>query len=466
MWPMRKPGPLPPCVAGGRWLLLTLFFIFAGVSHAATCLEYTVSATSWYPTKEAACSAADIGQDSDEYWTYTVSGATVVGEMCQYQETECRTGGGQCYGPTTKFAHIITRDRVCEDVCTAGKKQTLNFTVGYHATPATNTALNPFVIVDPFYKRLQADKGASICYQGCKIGVPSNDSDVGWISQVAGPNGLYRSSVDIVTQSTSQQCSVDPNADESKSLSPGTAPPTCPGSLGTVNGATVCLPSIADAGIDGGGEARRGNPSAGPKDETKSPSERAKGPGGDGNGSSPTGSNGGGPTGGPATGTNNGSTGKGCNDGSKSPTPACSGKGTNDQDGTKPTTPGKEQANCGAPGQAKCAIDETGTPDGKSAFDKGNKARDEAWDKHKTEFDKMMTGDDEDTKWGVMPSWIRTGACNPWHLGTLPVINAQITIDICPIKAVVDAVMGFLWALGTFIAVYTMVGRTVTQSSI
>lgn len=79
----------------------------------------------------------------------------------------------------------------------------------------------------------------------------------------------------------------------------------------------------------------------------------------------------------------------------------------------------------------------------------------------------MMTGDDEDTSWGVMPSWIRTGPCNPWNLGTLPIgSGVRIVIDICPIKIVVDAVMTFLWALGTFIAVYTMVGRTVTQSSI
>lgn len=332
----------------------------------------------------------------------------------------------------------------CDDpVCEAGKKQTINFTFGYHATPSTNMALNPVVKGDPFMRQLQKDKGATMCYEGCKVGVPPFEGDDGWVSQVAGPNGLYRSSVDLVTQSTSQNCTeASPEA-----VMSGTTPPSCPGSLGTVNGATVCLPSVADAGIDGGGEARRGNPTAGPKDETKSPSERAKGPGGDGNGSGPTGSNGGGATGGPATGPNNGSGRVGCNDGSKSPTPACSGKGTNDQDGTKPTTPGKEQANCGAPGQPKCGIDETGTPE-KVGDDKYNSKLDQYKTDSKNAADQIKgEGASEFSTYATFFSAPPLKTCDPIELPTVAGVDMGSISKQCDVVDGVRSIMSYIWAL-------------------
>lgn len=424
-----------------RALIVWFLLYVCGVVYAADdCLNYRVGDSGpWHSTKSAACSAASAGK------TYTGQTASVVSSdpLCVLS---VKADGP--YPPQEQQFGYDQKAVVCPEPCQAGSKKTINFTTGYHATPATNTALNPFIIVDPFYRQLQKDKGATMCYQGCKVGVPPNDSDVGWISQVAGPNGLYRSSVDIETQSTSQTCTVDPNSDASKSASTGTAPPTCPGSLGTVNGATVCLPSVADAGIDGGGEVTRGNPPAGPKDETKSPSERAKGPGGTGNGAAPNGSNGGGPTGGPASGPNNGSSRTGCNDGSKAPAPPCSGKGTNDQDGTvtKPAT-GKEQAACGAPGQPKCGIDETGTPE-KVGDDKYNSKLDQYKTDSKNAGDQIKgEGDGVFSSYTTFFAAPALQACEPVELPAVAGVSLGSISKQCDVVEGVRSVMAYIWAL-------------------
>lgn len=436
-----------------RLVLLFLSGCFVFPSWAATpCYEYqllTQPEKGWFSSSQAACGAFSYPALGDGWSEKSrgVSGSADDGSL--YCTVNFHFDNGAWTNDSVMGSQILRRSKpACDDVCKAGAKKTINFTVGYHATPATNTALNPFIIVDSFYRQLQKDKGATMCYEGCKVGVPHNESDVGWISQVAGPNGLYRSSVDIETRSTSQACTVDPNSDASKSASTGTAPPTCPGSLGTVNGATVCLPSVADAGIDGGGEATRGNPPAGPKDETKSPSERAKGPGGTGNGSSPSGSNGGGPTGGPASGPNNGSSRTGCNDGSKAPAPPCSGKGTNDQDGTvtKPAT-GKEQAACGAPGQPKCGIDETGTPE-KVGDDKYNSKLDQYKTDSKNAGDQIKgEGDGVFSSYTTFFAAPALQACEPVELPTAAGVSLGSISKQCDVVEGVRYVMAYIWAL-------------------
>lgn len=457
----RKLGYLSPCVAGGRVPLLAHFFILILTlltlsAHAADplCTSYRVGDQGpWHSSMSAACSAAAAAK------TYTGQTASVVSSDPQCVLSVKADGP---YPAQEQQFGYETKNDVCEQVCKAGPKKGINVTIGYHATPSQNIKLNPLVKTDPFIKLLLSQGKADMCKSGCKVLVDAPTGDTSWVSQVAGPNGLYRSSVDTTYSPSDVPCSTPaPDA-----VTASAKPPSCPGSLGTVNGATVCLPSTTDSGVDLGGDASRGNPTAGDVDANKTPAQRAPGPGGAGNGTG-TGnsSNGGGPTGGPATGSNNGPGGKGCNDGSKAPTPACSGRGTNDSDGTttKPPT-GKEQQACGAPGQPKCSIDETGTPDGKSVFDKAKSDMDAEWDKKKTELDKFMNGGDKDTSWGVTPSWLHTGGCSPWSLGTLPVINVQINVDICPIKNVVDAVMSFIWAVGTFFAVTSLVFRTTTQS--
>ena len=467
----RKLGYLPPCVAGGWVPLLAHFFIlyflsFSAFAQESICYEYKVSTTSdpnatWHTTQSAACSA-EASWSTNTRPGYEVSFTATAGPpdlVCTYRRTP--QGGATTVGTW----NLARRTRACEQVCEPGPKGAVNFTVGYHATSSTNLALNPLAKADPFWKQLEKDRGGTMCHEGCKVGISLPDEGAQpYISQVAGENGLYRSSAELDIQGTSQRCSESPP----DSVNPTSTPPACDGTLGTVKLSPVCLPSTVESGIDlsGLGEAIRGNPTAGKVDPSKTTAQKAAGPGGTGNGTSPTGANGGGPTGGPATGTNNGSTGKGCNDGSKSPAPACSGKGDLDSDGTT-DKPGedKEQQACGAPGQPKCRIDETGTPDGKSAFDSSKDKLNSEFDKLTTELDKIKSSDGKDTSWGVMPSWIQTGGCSPWNLGTIPYIDKQITIDICAIKPYVDGVMNFLWALGTFFAVISMVFRVTTNTS-
>ena len=471
----RKLGYLPPCVAGG-WvpllahfsILLLLLLSFVARAADPICYEYRFGNGPWKKSISEACTAwgayeqAQLNSQPGHSWSinsaFVVPGTVCSGSLILNANVSYLVAGHIAGRSIT----VEQRTVVCEEVCKVGPKGSVNITAGYHATPATNVKLNPLIKADPFVKQLQTDKGATMCYEGCRVGVaPAADGDF-WISQVAGPNGLYRSSADVSIQGTSQQCS-----EASPDAVTRTAPaPACPGSTGSVNGAVVCLPSVSDSGFDMGGEAKRGNPPAGLVIPGKTDKERGEGPGGSGNGTGPAGSNGGGSTGGPATGSNNTPGGKGCNDGSKTPTPACSGKGELDADGTT-DKPGedKEQQACGAPGQPKCRIDETGTPDGKDAFNSAKEKLDSEFDKLTTELDKIKSPDGKDTSWGVMPTWIQTGACSPWNLGTLPIIDRQIKIDICAIKPYVDGVMNFLWALGTFFAVISMVFRVTTNTS-
>ena len=475
----RKLGYLPPCVAGG-WVpllahvLILLLTLFSFAVHAADplCKEYQFVNAGWFKTPQEACDAwaskAQVSQITPAFqfrnWVHSLSGSG-ASATCYLQWDYAYLGSSTWMVTGMGSGSVQVREVVCEEVCKPGPKGSVNVTVGYHATPSTNIKLNPLVKADPFFKQLEKDRGGTMCYQGCKVGVHLPDEGADWwVSQVAGPNGLYRSSATIDIQGTSQQCSeAIPDAVTSTAT-----PPACPGATSNVNGATVCLPSTTDTTPGTAPtDAIRGNPSAGPTDPSKPTSERAPGPGGAGNGSGTGGaSNGGGASGGPATGSNNTPGGKGCNDGSKSPELPCSGKGELDADGTT-DKPGedKEQQACGAPGQPKCRIDETGTPDGKDAFNSAKEKLDSEFDKLTTELEKIKSPDGKDTSWGVMPTWIQTGACSPWNLGTLPIIDRQITIDICAIKPYVDGVMNFLWALGTFFAVISMVFRVTTNTS-
>jgi hypothetical protein len=449
--------------------LLAHFFIaflalVSGFTHAAdTCYQWRIyggAAAGVYPSADAACAAAFATGQTNGYQNRTTVAASGASATCERFQTAIPGQGWSSYESVYREAGTD-----CEPVCKAGPKKRINVTIGYHATPSQNIRLNPLVKTDPFIKQLLSQGKADMCKDGCKSLVDAPTGDKSWVSQVAGPNGMYRSSVDTTYTPSDQPCSTaSPDA-----VSSSATPPACTGVTGTsASGATICIPSEIDDDNLGlsGGEATRGNPTAGDIPANQTDRDRARGPGGSGNGSG-TGnaSNGGGASGGPATGRNNTPGGRGCNDGTKSPTPPCSGSGEIDADGNTDKPPdGEEQQACGAPGQPKCRIDETGTPDGKGVFDKAKSDMDAEWDKKKTELDKFMNGSDKDTSWGVMPSWLHTGGCSPWSLGTLPVINVQINVDICPIKNVVDAVMSFIWAVGTFFAVTSLVFRTTTQS--
>lgn len=441
-----------------------LLVSFAARAAAPICKEYQFGDAGWFKTVIQACDAwasktqAVQGANSSynfRNWAHAVDGDGESARCNMSWEYSSKAPGSE-WSTTGMGAGVVqTRTVECEEVCTSGKQGVVNLTTGYKATPTTSVLGTYAKGPDPFVLGLVKNKGAVMCYRGCKVQMPdpetsTHDSEghplLVWTSQVAGPNGLYRESTEFNYVETSVQCSEAPP----DATSPSATPPVCPGSTTTVKGATVCLPSNSEPGLgeagSGKGEANRGNPTAGPTDMSKSPSERAKGPGGDGNGTN--GSNGGGSAGGPATGNNNGSTGKGCNDGSKSPTPACSGKGTNDQDGTvtKPAT-GKEQAACGAPGQPKCGIDETGTPE-KVGDDKYNSKLDQYKTDSKNAGDQIKgEGDGVFSSYTTFFAAPALQACEPVELPAVAGVSLGSISKQCDVVEGVRSVMAYIWAL-------------------
>lgn len=327
-----------------------------------------------------------------------------------------------------------------EDKCAdlSGKDTTINWTVGYTRTPNIDDTPNWALI--GAYPSPPADGVICDPSSTCQVALVTTPSAV-WQSGSPTSEGLYRLSFDYTGQHLGKKCI--PGATDVAGASPNAEQPKCPGAVGEVQGVKGCYgtaanPSRNDVPLSKPAKPSAANPSAGPKPSS------GEGSGNDGAGRTP--SNGdGGPAGGPA--------------------------GAAGAPGTKPdgTTPkpgeGKEQANCGAPGQSKCAIDETGTPDGKSAFDKA-KADMEAEGKRQLDgLESIKRTDDKNTSWGVIPSWIAHGECSPWNLGMLPLGGGiPIEIDICSIVPYVNAVSNFLWAVFTFFATLSMVFRVTTAT--
>lgn len=440
-----------------RGSLLLLFAAAALAAFSASrasepvCYEYKVSTTSdpnatWHTTQSAACSA-EASFSTNTRPGYEVSFTATAGPpdlVCTYRLTPL--------GSVTTVGtwNLARRTRACEKVCERIEEKKTNITIGYHATPSDNLKLNPATKYDPFFKQLMTEGGGTTCIAGCEhfMYKPGADTKT-WVSQVAGTNGLYRSSADVSATQFATPCGGAP----AEGASPSAPIPECNGVLGDVNGATVCLPRNTDTGVDLGGlpDATRGNPPAGEVPPGKDDKERAPGPGGAGNGSGTGGaSNGGGASGGPATGSNNKPGGKGCNDGSKSPELPCSGKGELDADGnTDKPEDGKEQAACGAPGQPKCRIDESGTPG--SVGD----------DKYLSKLDPYKS-DSEAAREQIKS--VGTGIFEPWAmlfsappLATcegfdLPAHAGQSmgAIDPCNVVDGIRTAMAYIWAIAAF----------------
>ena len=137
--------------------------------------------------------------------------------------------------------------------------------------------------------------------------------------------------------------------------------------------------------------------------------------------------------------------------------------------GTTPPTQGGSSGNgddedgmeCGIEGKPACKVkvDEQGTPTGQDAISQDG--LNAAMDKAEEGIAKAIDKTNMDTSWGGVPQWFNSGSCTPWQLGTLPIINKQITLNICVIQPYVIGVMTFLWVVGTFFAIIGMVGRVV-----
>lgn len=250
----------------------------------------------------------------------------------------------------------VYRKPACTNQCAekSGEISTTNVTRGWARSSLANKA-------DQLGTTSAVPK--HICSGGCKFSVLGNEE--AYRSQVPSDQGLYRLSSDVTVIQTDQSC--DGETDMT-SANPSTADMACPGEVGELNGKPYCAIGPGATGVDpnglpgtGNSLDDKGNPKAGPK-----PKE-GEGSGTGGVGRTPSegsGGNMGGPGGAAAGGT-------GTKPGGKAP------DGTTD----KPKE-GKEQEQCGAPGQKPCKIDETDVP---REYDP--KGKDKGIDEWKTKMD-------------------------------------------------------------------------------
>jgi hypothetical protein len=176
-----------------------------------------------------------------------------------------------------------------------------------------------------------------------------------------------------------------------------------------------------------------GNPTAGEKPST------GEGSGTGGAGRTPS-TGDGGPGGGPA---------------------AAAGSGTK-PDGTTPKPEeGKEQANCGAPGQPKCRIDETGTPNGSDVKNKLTDDVNKAADQQKAEIEKAAKLKAD----GWTFSFSLPSGCTALTLAGYQIPGqGALSIDVCKWQPMIHDVMTMLWLIFTVWGCINMVGSTQRSS--
>lgn len=391
-----------------------------------TCDEPVLSGTRWISIWHTCAGTNCYASGNFEILTLASAAcpanSTPAGSACQCN-ANFDESGGQCVAHT--------------NACTAkaGKPFTLRVTIGYTRTPddtdtrAIGSTFNPWA-------------GASVCSGGCTMDFSSVDA--AWVSQSPNAQGLYRNAVDASYVNSGKECTASGTSAADQAVNTQAPQPDCPGYVGEVNGKTGCYGTAAKpvttvpkpTGIPQP-PPQAGNPPAGERPVS-----------GEGSAANPTPAAGnGGPAGGPAAA---GAGGKGGGAG-----------GTSDGKGTTKNADGKDEPTpCGAPGQAVCAVkvDEKGTPENGGDGMSTTKLN-EAMDKLDQGIAKAIDKSSMDTSWGGIPSWFASSSCQPWNLGTLPIINTAVIVNICAVEPYVVGVMSFLWVVGTFFAIVAMVGR-------
>ncbi|MBE7157804.1 MAG: hypothetical protein INR62_05120 [Rhodospirillales bacterium] len=361
-----------------------------------------------------------------------------TGGYCPANSTSV-TGGCQC-----NSGYLEQNGQCVQNQCGAklGVTRIVRWTIGYVRSPD-----------DDDYKYVGGGpniQSGNVCVEGCSYGVGA--AVKGWRSQTPTDQGLYRLSVDVESTGLGSACTASATAPEN----PSAPEPQCPGYVGEVNGKKGCYGTaqkpVLPVNVPGSMPSNTvaGNPAAGARPTS------GEGSGNDGPTATPTngsGGNAGGPAAAAAGGRGGGAGG------------TASGTGTT----TKPGE-GEEQQACGAPGQPICEvniakpvkINEDGTP-GASGVQASNQT---AIDKLNAKADERETGLSNVTKvpeggtgWGFVPQWLSSNDCTPWNLGTLPIIDAPLRVDICEIQPYAVLIMTFFWVVGTIFAITSMVGR-------
>jgi hypothetical protein len=365
-----------------------------------------------YQQSFSSCGGASQGFYVRLYTTVPASQACPSNSTASGSTCTCNTGfdesGSSCVPHTNKCTALV------------GKPRITNVTLGYARTRDYND--NKLVTEVPQFP--------SACDAGCTVNLGAVSA--AWRSQEPTSQGLYRLSLDIEAVPTGAECT---QGTADAGVNKTTLNPPCPGFVGEINGKTACVgtasqPLPSTTASTGGVSPAPGNPAAGEKPAT------GEGSGTDGAGRTPA-SGTGGASGGPssAAGIANG--------------------GTNPA-GTigKPTDTTKEQANCGAPGQPKCLIDESGTPDGKNAFDGAATALDAARNTQKSAIQAA------DSMSGPAWSWtfsLPTG-CTP-----LPLFRG-VVLNMCPYQPMIHDLMSMVWFAATLFCITGMVGRAIREA--
>ena len=399
-----------------RFVLLCVGLVFSSVALSETCTEYGVyihpTGNKWFSSASEACS----------YWKsasgITVGSATVSGSTCSVVYVDAN-GTQWPQGSTTVTSRTVEcGNTVCKSM--QGQDFTLNWSLGYTRTSDIDADLSWKFVSPP----LKPPSNGLVCdpVTSCQVALVLSPTAV-WQSLSPTAQGLYRVSVDYDAQHMGESCT--PTDAEKAGAHPAADKPTCPGFVGEVNGVPGCYgtasnPTSSDVSESKPQAPEAGNPPAGKKPDS------GEGSGSGGAGRTPS-TGDGGPGGGPA---------------------GAAGSGTK-PDGTTPKPgEGKEQANCGAPGQAKCSINEAGTPDGKSAFDSANTGLDQNKDGWLAEISKV--------KDLAAPGWTWTFQL-PTGCTALAVPAFNLTLDVCQFQPIIHDIMSMLWAIATVMGCALMV---------
>ena len=420
---------------------LVFLVAFSSLSAWAECTQFQGPwrghVGPWSSSKESACSSINgMSMTGSGNWVSTTVSGTHVDQSgnCAYTETSLYTDGQSVDLDTA--SGILTRTvAACDSPCKElmGQDFTLNWTYGYTRTPNIDADPN-WKFVAP---RLYPPSDGMVCdpVSSCKAAMVLIPTAV-WQSVSPTSQGLYRVSVDYDAQYFGESCT--PTEVDTAGASPAADKPTCPGFVGEVNGVPGCYgtasnPTANDVPAPKPKPPEAGNPPAG-----KTP-DSGEGSGTGGAGRTPS-TGDGGPAGGPA---------------------AAAGSGTK-PDGTTPKPgEGKEQANCGAPGQPKCRIDETGTPNGSDVKNKLTDDVNKAADQQKAEIEKAANLKAD----GWTFSFSLPSGCTALTLAGYQIPGqGPLSIDVCKWQPMIHDVMTMIWLICTVWGCINMVGSTQRSS--
>lgn len=430
-------------------VLFVLLAPWTSVFASAPVTWYYITGYSWFPTTpystaDALCSAFVTARNAADPSTVSVCASRTQGPAYIYTDRTNVSNGAVTYNvqynitPVSRCSDGSAPDtsKPLEQQCGTPAPQcpaagtaagTHNFTVGWSYSPTAGSS----TIAPPSFP------SGTVSIGGCLATVGSVQEC--YRSPQPSAQGLYRLSCDYELTHTGDSgapstSTPDPNAPEPA--------PNCPGTSGTVNGVAVCLESGTPTPPTFPTPPVVGNPIPGnPNAPGTSPDPSSFDPTtGAGSSSAP---------GSPGAGGGSGGTGG-------TTVPSTGGGGSGEGENTGP----KE---CGTPGRPKCQIDETGTPDGKDAFNTAGESLTSAFEDATNQLSNITKSDDKDTSFGQgATGWFTPGACESLNLGDMNGI--PLVVNFCDQVSAASNITSFIWVVSTFFGILWLVFNTMRGS--